>query len=275
MEAVNLIVDFVHFLCLQAKVSRLEVTMILELNQGAYSCVSQNKAGSAYKNFSVIVNNGLSNLMTVDVSSEEISEYDDEKRVNSTSTMFDDKQQLHGREQEKMTSSITSDLIFGVFAGAFIVMSVFLTGIVFFARKKRIGLRQTRRSSSCIFRSSQRNLDWESELEKLHPFSLTAETTETVVSDDDVVTKKDGGETMTLEKSHGDEDDDAKKRPPRIQTGIGNNGVNPMQKPPRHAFQATKRGKKKLLASFFSSLTRKLSRINHSWDIQTRIHPLC
>jgi hypothetical protein len=211
--------------------------------------VSQNKAGSAYKNFSVIVNNGLSNLMIpAEVSVEETPDL--EEIVKST-TSISDKQHHDVREnEEKATphpSSITSDLILGVFAGAFIVMSLFLTAMVFFVRKRRIILRQTRRSSSCIFRSSQRNLDWESELEKLHPFSMTAETTETVVSDDDVVSNKKQncqedakGKMMSEEDAVKGETDTLKRR---IENGIGNNGVKPfIHKPPRSGFQTPKRG---------------------------------
>ena len=221
---------------MQIKVSRLDVTLMLELNQGIYSCVSENKAGSAYKNFTVIVHNGLGNVMhPLDVSSEESGEQ--ESLGTNFTSLLDEK---HQEEEMMITHSSSSDLIFGAFAGLFIVITIFLTVIVFVVRKKKIISRQRTRRSP-IFRissSSHRNLDWESELEKLHPFSLTSETTETVVSDDDDHVKgkgvKDGGG----------------KYAERSQAGIGSgNIVNPLEKPPRLAFTET-RGKKERGVSF-------------------------
>jgi len=190
--------------------------------------VSENKAGSAYKNVTVIVNNGLSNVMSVDLPEEEEQE-EGMRTGNSTTDMFEEKQ-----EDEISHSYITSDLIFGAFAGAFIVMTLFLAGMVLFARKRKISVSQRRRSP--LFRS-HRKLDeeWESELEKLHPFSLTSRT-ETAMA---CMPADESEEKMKKEAFFDSPGRSASSASGRVKS---KSTVNPLQKPSRLAFQTNKEG---------------------------------
>lgn len=123
------------------KVSRLEISIVLELNEGIYTCISQNKAGSASRNFSLAVihrstgegssSSDHSSPAEHDMrssSSGSLSEHDSSSMSSGPSNVHSD--QSHLPQDTLATEGASGDsIIFGLMVGV-IFGTILVLGVI-------------------------------------------------------------------------------------------------------------------------------------------------
>lgn len=178
------------------RVSRLEITFVLELNQGTYWCQAKNEAGVAGQNFTILVTTPQqikkNTAMAAAASSSDSINKSDSKGGN----LADD-----GKRISPSSNSVFIGLVLGILFGIFLVLVLFGIAVVVLCRRRR----NRRRSSP----SMSRVVAAESELEKL---------TSSTISGSNV------GVSGLLGTTNG--------VPSTLTTTL----INPVQKPPRLGF---------------------------------------
>lgn len=187
------------------KVSRLEVSFVLEMNQGPYTCISENKAGLASTNFTLnILPGSVDDTFPSDHSSSSSDDFPNaeasqnshtksEKDKNPDSTNNNNNQfknnnnSIDTKLKSIGTESMVYGLIIGILVGIVLVLVTLSAAIVVMCRKKS-NQRSRISSSSSSFNTHHTKSDnhstldrmatlgglaTESELEKLTPSSLS------------------------------------------------------------------------------------------------------
>lgn len=150
----------------QLKVSTLEISLVLELNQGLYTCQSQNKAGTATGNFTITVTKHR--LSAPGAASSSSGEQQASIVTASQTERGDAANDGHsGSEHENVTprrdSEVIAGLVLGILFGAFLVLIVFGVTVIIVCRRRH----------GRAFGGTDR-VAAESELEKLTPATLVS-----------------------------------------------------------------------------------------------------
>lgn len=176
------------------KVSRLEVSFVLEMNQGPYTCISENKAGRASTNFTL---NILPGSVDDTFPSDHHSSDDDfpnaeasqnshgtktEKDKNSDSTELANNNQFKNNNNNVNTNSKHSigtesmvyGLIIGILVGIVLVLVTLSAAIVVMCRKKS-NQRSRISSSSSSFNTHHSKSDHQSTLDRMATLGLATE----------------------------------------------------------------------------------------------------
>ena len=189
------------------KVSRLEVSFVLEMNHGPYSCISENKAGVASTNFTlnILPGNGDDSFPSDHSSSDSDSpnaeasqnshtKSDKEKNSDHSSESSNKENQFKSNKDNNSnginlksigTESMVFGLIIGILVGIVLVLVTLSAAIVVMCRKKSnqrsrissssssFNTHHTKSDQSTLDRMAHLGLATESELEKLTPSSLS------------------------------------------------------------------------------------------------------
>lgn len=177
------------------KISRLEVSFVLEMNHGPYSCISENKAGLASTNFTLnILPGNVDDSFPSDDHSSDSNSPNAEASQNSHTKIEKDKHSessnnnhLKNNNNVKSvgTESMVFGLIIGILVGIVLVLVTLSTAVVVMCRKKSHRSRISSSSSfnthhttksdqsSTLDRIATFGLATESEVEKLTPSSLS------------------------------------------------------------------------------------------------------
>lgn len=187
------------------KISRLEVSFVLEMNHGPYTCISENKAGLASTNFTLNILPGNvddsfssddhssdSNSPNAEASQNSHTKIEKDKHSDSSNNnQFKNNQFNNNGNKDNNVKSIGTEsmvfgLIIGILVGIVLVLVTLSTAVVVMCRKK--SHRRSRISSSSSFnthhttksdqsstldRMATFGLATESEVEKLTPSSLS------------------------------------------------------------------------------------------------------
>uniref|UniRef100_T1KTD7 Ig-like domain-containing protein n=1 Tax=Tetranychus urticae TaxID=32264 RepID=T1KTD7_TETUR len=152
------------------RTSRLDITYILKLNDGNYSCSAKNDAGSAERNFTVEISTSFRTSSLGDSPAAEASIEPGLHHVHSGSKSISS---LHNPSSSSSTTSNSEShttlygLILGILFGIFITASLFGAIIIIFCRR-----RSNRRSTL----GTNRVVAAESELEKLTTSTISGST---------------------------------------------------------------------------------------------------
>ena len=155
------------------KVSRLEISLVLELNQGSYFCQSQNKAGSATGNFTVTVTKQRSlsagiggidgNSIVASGNGEQASIVTGSQKERRPEAVDFESEHVPKHQRHANENEVVAGLVLGILFGAFLVLILFgLTTII--VCRRRDGRRRTLGATDRVAA--------ESELEKLTPATL-------------------------------------------------------------------------------------------------------
>lgn len=182
------------------KVTRLEVSFVLEMNHGPYTCISENKAGIASTNFTLnIIPGSADDSFPLDHSSgdspnAEASQNSHQNTVKSEKeknmdTSDSDKKDLFKTNNSNVksmgTESMVFGLIIGILVGIVLVLVTLSAAIVVMCRKKSnqrsrissssssFNTHHSKSDHSTLDRMATLGLATESELEKLTPSSLS------------------------------------------------------------------------------------------------------
>lgn len=188
------------------KVSRLEVSFVLEMNHGPYTCISENKAGIASTNFTLnILPGSVDDSFPSDHSSDDSPNAEAsqnshnsnnnmkggrEKSLETSDSDRKDMLKTNGGNQNTNVKSIGTEsmvfgLIIGILVGIVLVLVTLSAAIVVMCRKKSnqrsrissssssFNTHHTKSDQSTLDRMATLGLATESELEKLTPSSLS------------------------------------------------------------------------------------------------------